>query len=89
VANHAGNTPKASSLGIPNAQTANQKNGNTFSREGSQKPECSEQFSTHHLLKKLAQGEFQEQLVGFVPQLHIWHDHVLIEGERVARWTIR
>jgi len=41
VANHAGNRPKASSLGIPNAQTANQRNGNTFSREGSQKPDVS------------------------------------------------
>jgi len=41
VANHAGNTPKASSIGILNAQTANQRNGNTFSREGSQKPDVS------------------------------------------------
>jgi len=24
-------------------------------------------------------------LVGFVPQLHIWHDDALIKGERVAR----
>ena len=68
VANHAGNTPKASSLGIPNAQAANERNGNTLSQDGRQKPDVSNSEiphtrEKHYLLKKLAQGEIQEQLV--------------------------